>query len=347
MANLLSQITKKKLQLDRLQPAKHEVIKNLEDWLRVELTYSSNAIEGNTLSRIETAEVLEKGISAVISGKPLKDQIEAINHARAIKFIQSLVRKYKSHTQITETDINAIHKIILTGINDEWAGKYREMEVFIKGVNIDLPQPIKVPYMMHEFFQWLSGYNKIHPVRMAADAHLKLVSIHPYIDGNGRTARLLMNLILIINDYPMAVIRNEERTQYLAALELAQIKDDMNPYYNLIEVSVERSLDAYINAFQGKPILLAFKKYSLPEVKSKNNSITYSKLLKIGELAKETNETIHTLRYWTKMGLLKVTNYSEGGYQLYSPEMIKQVKEIRRLQKDKRFSLTEIKKELQ
>ncbi len=336
MIDLLQQLTEKKLKLDKLQPIKKEVIKNLEDWLRVELTYSSNAIEGNTLTRIETAEVLEKGISAIISGKALKDQLEAVNHAKAIEFIKSLVKKRKNHTKITESDINAIHKIILTGIDDEWAGRYRETEIFIKGTNVELPQPVKVPYMMNEFIQWLSNQKKTHPVRVAEDAHFKLVSIHPYIDGNGRTARLLMNLILIINDYPMAVIRNEERIQYLDSLELAQLKEDMRSYYHLIEISVDRSLDAYLNAAQGKPTLPAFEEHPL-------NAITYSELLKIGELAKETGETIHTLRYWTKVGLLEVTKYTEGGYQLYSPSMIKRVKEIRTLQKEKRLTIEEIK----
>lgn len=347
MDDKLKLLTEKKKKLESFQPLKKEIVKNLEDWLRVELTYSSNAIEGNTLTRIETAEVLEKGVSAVISGKALKDQLEAVNHAKAIEFIKSLAKKRKSHTQITEGDINAIHKIILTGIYDEGAGRYRDTEVFIKGTNVELPQPVKVPYMMHEFIQWLSNQKETHPVRVAADSHFKLVSIHPYVDGNGRTARLLMNLILIINGYPMAVIRNEERTQYLDSLEHAQLKDDMQSYYHLIEVSVDRSLDAYLNATQGKPILPAFQKHPLPVGKSKRNAVTYAELLKIGELAKETGETIHTLRYWTKSGLLEVTKYTEGGYQLYSPFMIKRAKEIRRLQKEKRLTLAEIQKKIQ
>lgn len=344
MKNFFNNLTKKKQKLDRLLPLKKEVLKEIEDWLRIELTYSSNAIEGNTLTRKETAEVLEKGITAVISGKPLRDQIEAINHGKAIEFVKDLAKRKKDHTEIKEEDINNIHRIILTGIDDQWAGKYRETEVFIKGSNIELPQPIKFPYLMNEFIQWLSSQKKAHPVKVAADAHYKLVSIHPYIDGNGRTARLLMNLILIINGYPMAIIKNEERIQYLDSLEKAQLKGKFNSYYYLIEVSVDRSLEAYINAASNKPILPAFEKNSIPVVKSKREFITYSELLKIGELSKETGETIHTLRYWTKMGLLKVTKYTEGGYQLYSPDAIEQTKKIRKLQKEKRLTINEIKK---
>ncbi len=343
MKDLLQVLTEKKQKLDSYQPLKKEMVKSLEDWLKVELTYSSNAIEGNTLSRIETAEVIEKGISAIISGKQLKDQLEAVNHAKAIEFIKLLAKKRNSHIKIVEDDINAIHKIILTGIDDEWAGRYRETEIFIKGTNVELPQPNKVPHMMNKFVQWLSTQKEAHPVRTAADTHYKLVSIHPYIDGNGRTARLLMNLILIINGYPMAIIRNEERTQYLSALELAQTKSNIQPFYHLIDVSVKRSLDAYINAAEGKPILPAFTENLMSEDKPLKTE-TYAEFLKIGELAKETDETVHTLRYWTKEGLLEVTKYTEGGYQLYSPSMIKRVKEIRRLQSEQRLTLAEIKK---
>lgn len=344
MKNIFASLIEKKQRLDKLLPLKMEVLNELENWLRVELTYSSNAIEGNTLTRKETAEILEKGISAVISGKPFKDQIEAINHAKAIDFIKNLSNQKKGHIQITEDEINNIHKIILTGIIDEWAGKYRETEVFIKGSNVELPQPIKVPYLMNEFIHWLSTQDDSNPIQVAAEAHFKLVSIHPYIDGNGRTARLLMNLILQINGYPMVIIRNEERIQYLDSLEEAQLKGNLDPYYNFIKKSADRSLEAYLNASSNKPILPAFNKNSISVIKSKRDFITYSELLKIGELSKETGETIHTLRYWTKMGLLKVTKYTEGGYQLYSPDVIKQAKKIRKLQKEKRLTLAELKK---
>ena len=125
MNKKLQQLTKKKQQLDKYRPLPKDVIRSLEEWLKIELTYSSNAIEGNTLSRLETAEVIEKGISATISGKALKDQLEAINHAKALELIKKLARQRKSHQFITEGDIKSIHKMILTGIDNQWAGKYR------------------------------------------------------------------------------------------------------------------------------------------------------------------------------------------------------------------------------
>lgn len=334
MNDKLKTLTQKKAQLDKLKPLPKELEQSLEDWLRVELTYSSNAIEGNTLSRIETAEVLERGTAAVIKGKPLKDQLEALNHAKALAFIKTLASTLKSHQYIKGENIKDIHKTILAGINDEWAGRYRQAEVFIRGFNIDLPQPHKVPYMMTEFEQWLQGIQE-HAVRVSADAHFKFVSIHPFVDGNGRTTRLLMNLILLMHGYPMAIIRNEERIQYLEALNTAQTKGNIQPFYAIIETAVERTLDAYINAAQGKPVLPTLTKTPKKET-----------LLRIGDLAKETGETVYTIRFWTKEGLLTVKDYSQGGYQLYNPAMVERTKEIRRLQNEERLTIAEIKERL-
>lgn len=335
MDDLLKRLTEKKAQLDKLRPLPKELEQSLDDWLRVELTYSSNAIEGNTLTRIETAEVLDRGITAVIKGKPLKDQLEALNHAKALWFIKSLADTLKSHQYITEEKIKAIHKVILTGINDKWAGKYRETEVFIRGFNVDLPQPQKVPYMMAELVQWMQGVQE-HAVRVAADAHYKFVSIHPFIDGNGRTGRLLMNLVLLIHGYPMAIIRNEERTQYLNALNTAQTKGNLQPLYTIVETAVECMLDAYINAVHGKPVLSG-----LVPTSSKTK-----KLLRIGELAKETGETLHAIRHWVERGLVEAAERTQAGYQLFDRSMIERIKEIRRLQKEERLSIAEIRKRI-
>jgi len=340
MKDKLKRLTAKKQELDKFKSLPQELIKSLGEWFKVEITYSSNAIEGNTLSRIETAEVIEKGISAVISGKALRDQLEAVNHAKALEFIKTLASQRKSHQFITEKDIKAIHKIILTGIDDQWAGKYRQTEVFIKGADVEFPSAHKVPYIMTEFIQWLEDQQEEHPVRVASNAHFKFVSIHPFIDGNGRTARLLMNLILAINSYPMAVIRNEERIRYLEVVNLGQTQNDLKSFYSLIEESVERSLDVYLNAAQGKPSLAPLTKGI------KTDRLKRIKLLKIGELAKEAEESITTIRYWTKEGLLTVRDFTKGGYQLYEPLMIERVKNIRQLQNEKRLTLKEIKEGL-
>lgn len=335
MDGKLKQLTEKKRQLEAMQSLPPELIENLEEWFKVELTYSSNAIEGNTLSRIETAEVIERGVAAVISGKPLKDQLEAINHSRAVEFIKQLVKERKGHQFITEDDIKAIHRIILHSINDEWAGKYRQTEVFIHGSGTELPMPHVVPHAMQEFIQWIQGQQETHPVRVASDAHFRFVSIHPFIDGNGRTARLLMNVVLIMHGYPMAIIRNEERREYLATFDIARKHNNMRPFYDIVESAVERSLDAYIKAGLGKSIMSGLA-----------SPIKDKKLLKIGELAKATGETIHTIRFWTREGLLEVKEHTDSGYQLFDSSIPERVKEIRRLAEVERLTISEIKQRL-
>lgn len=337
MSDIFEKLAVKKQELDKLKPLPEELVKNMEDWFRVELTYSSNAIEGNALSRIETAEVIERGTAAVISGRSLKDQLEAINHAKAIEFIKQLAVKRKTHQYITEQDIKDIHRIISTGIDDNWAGKYRQLEVFIRGSNAVFPKPHEVPYSMKVFIKWLQNIQDENPVKLSADAHFKFVSIHPFIDGNGRTGRLLMNLILVIYGYPMAVIRNEDRTEYLATFDTARDKKDLQPFYTIVIDAVERSLDAYISAVIGENIMTHLN--PLKRAAS-------GKLLKIGELAKITGETSHTLRFWTHFRLLKVKKRTKGGYQLYEPAMIARVKEIRRLQQEERLTIDEIRKRL-
>lgn len=333
----LDELSSKKKKLDLLKTIQGQALQNLEDWLKVELTYSSNAIEGNTLSRLETAEVIQKGVSATISGKPLKDQIEAINHAKAIEFIKDLAKRRKSHQFITEEDVLAIHKMILSGIIDEWAGEYRQTQVYIRGTNLDFPKPNEVPILMRKFVEWLGDQQIEHPVKVASSAHFKFESIHPFIDGNGRVGRLLMNLILIVNGYPMAIVRNEERTQYLQALNVAQTKNEFTLLDELIESAVERSLDAYIAAGEGRAVLQNL----LGETTEDSE-----KLLKIGELAKAAAETVPTIRYWTKEGFLKVAKYSQGGYQLYDSSQIDRAKEVRYLQDEQRLTLAEIKEKL-
>ena len=273
LATLLQQLTQKQQKLHALLPMTHDQQEHLEEWFKVELTYSSNAIEGNTLTRIETAEVIEKGVGVVISGKPLQDQLEAINHSKAIDYVRELAKMRKSHQDITEQDILSIQKSLLTGIHDDWAGVYRNIEIFVRGSNTDFPLPQEVPSLMKRFVVNLSEQQEIHPILLAANAHFKLVSIHPFRDGNGRTARLLMNLILLIHGYPMAVIRSEQREEYLALFDRVRKYDDMQPFYEFIIQAAERSLDAYLNAAEGKSIFKALQG-------QEENDIT---LLRIGE----------------------------------------------------------------
>lgn len=241
----LSRIDEKKKKLDAVRPLPPELVKNLQEWLAVEFTYTSNALEGNTLSFSETAMVVEKGIT--IGGKSVREHLEAINHAQAIDFIIELARKKQSDLALD--DILAIHKIVLQKIDDLHAGVFRKVMVRITGSSTIFPNPAKVPFLMVDFMGWLQD-TKDHPVVVAALAHYKLVTIHPFIDGNGRTARLLMNLLLLQHGYPLAIIKKEQRPEYIAAIEHAIKTDDLNEFYAVIIAAVEYSLDIYLESIE-------------------------------------------------------------------------------------------------
>ncbi len=319
-------LTEKKKILDKHRPFDSALVKNLEEWFRIELTYTSNAIEGNTLSRAETALVVEKGLT--IGGKSITEHLEATNHAAALDFVKEQIKRKPS--ELKEKDVLKIHEIILSRINKEDAGLYRRVPVRISGSAVVLPNPKKVQDLMDEFFLWLKKETKLHAVELAAEAHYRFVTIHPFIDGNGRTGRLLMNMILMMKGFPPAIIRKNDRLAYIKSLEKPQLVngegDSKNDYFKLIAAAVDRSLNIYLKAIEGKT--------EEPE---------NEKLLKIGELAKATNQTVPTIRHWTKEGLLQVAEITESGYQMYSEEMIKWVRKIKEM-KEMRLSLTEIKK---
>jgi Fic family protein len=249
MENRLKQLADKKAKLDEYRPLPPDLVKNLDEWFRVELTYTSNAIEGNTLSRQETALVVEKGIT--VDGKSLNEHLEAINHAEALDYIKTLATSKRA--EITERDLLNLHRLILQKIDDSNAGKYRNVAVRIAGSTVQLPNAYKVPELMSEFAEWLNQSPLDNAVKTGADAHFKLVSIHPFTDGNGRTARLLMNLLLMQEGYPPALIRKEDRRVYINAIEKGQLTGELSDYYDIIYDAVERSMDIYLEALEGKP----------------------------------------------------------------------------------------------
>ncbi len=216
---------------------------SLAKWFDIELTYTSNAIEGNSLSREETRLIVEEG--AIIEGKSLVEHLEATNHTRALDFIKGLVNL--KPLEITENHILGIHHSILRGIDDDNAGRYRQVIVRISGSTVVFPNPIKVPDLISDFMQWLHSC-KDHPLLLAAMAHYKLVTIHPFIDGNGRTARLLMNLLAMSAGYPPAIISPENRLEYINALEKAQLGGSLDDFLQIVYTAIDRSLDIYLEA---------------------------------------------------------------------------------------------------
>src|SRR5579859_8126616 len=277
MDNALKKIYDKKKKLETLLPLPKITAKNLGEWFKIELTYTSNAIEGNTLTRQETALVVEKGLT--VEGKSIQEHLEAINHAKAYEFIETLIKNKR--VDITEKTILEIHSIILQNIDSTNAGRYRTVPVRIAGSSVIMPNALKVPDLMQEFIEWVQNVEK-ESVQTASEAHFKLVSIHPFTDGNGRTARLLMNLMLMQAGFPPAIIRKEERKAYINSIEKGQLTGDLSDYYPLIFDAVERSLDIYLETVEPKDA-----PSPIPQ-----------KLLKIGEVAEATKETVPTIRYW-------------------------------------------------
>ena len=198
MKKILAILEEKKKRLDNFRPFSPDLAANLHEWFKIELTYTSNAIEGNTLSRAETALVLEKGIA--VDGKTLQEHLEAVNHAQAFDWIMQRINT--TQQDLTERTLLELHQLILQKVDDTNAGRYRTVPVRIAGSTVIMPNAMKVPELMEEFVSWLQT-TKDNPLILAVDAHLKLVSIHPFVDGNGRTARLLMNLLLMQVGYPI------------------------------------------------------------------------------------------------------------------------------------------------
>jgi Fic family protein/DNA-binding XRE family transcriptional regulator len=213
--------------------------------LELEYTFESNKIEGNTLTLKETDLIVNEGLT--ISGKSMREHLEAINHQEAIAYIKELMDK---NTTINEREILCIHNLILRGIYPEDAGKYRKVQVMIKGSSHMPPQPFLVAKEMEELFIWYqTNKNNLHPVILAAEMHERLVTIHPFIDGNGRTSRLLMNLILLQHGYVIANIKgtNESRMQYYNVLEACQVENNKENFLLFIAQTEKECLERYLS----------------------------------------------------------------------------------------------------
>lgn len=212
--------------------------------LELEYTYDSNRLEGNTMTLRETDLVINEGIT--IAGKSMREHLEAINHQEAIAFIKDLAQKKIS---FNEAEFLSIHNLILRGILPQEAGRYRKVHVMIKGSTYIPPQPNAIPNEMEAFFIWYeANKNKIHTIVLAAELHERLTKTHPFIDGNGITARLVMNLILLQNGYVITNIKGdyESRIQYNQTLETAQNKNNKEDFMLFVAQTQKENLARYI-----------------------------------------------------------------------------------------------------
>lgn len=245
LSDILQACDNLKTILLRNRPLPSESLKKIEDALAIEYTYESNRIEGNTLTLQETELVVNEGVT--ISGKSLREHLEAINHSEAITYIKDFSKK---SIEISQRTIKEIHALVLHGINKENAGCYRSVPVMISGSRHIPPQPYLIDKQMEDFmlhFQELQE-NLTHPVLVAAYLHDELVRIHPFVDGNGRTARLLMNLYLLRNGYVIVNLKggDESKLAYYSALEASHVDNRPEDFQKIVAEAEKAALERYL-----------------------------------------------------------------------------------------------------
>ena len=307
MEKLREKIAQKRTKIATLL-ADPENTQILRAWLRTELAYTSNALEGNTLTRRETAMAISEKIT--LGAKPIRDYQEALNHAAAYEFILNAI---DTGVPVNEELVLDIHRYVLDGIDSDNAGMYRRARVRISNSRVILPNPMKVPDLMAEFDAWpQSGAGDA--IEQAITAHFRLVSIHPFIDGNGRTARLLMNLILMRAGIAPVFIRKIDRRRYLSALEHYQLSGDSARYTRFMLGALSRSLSMSIDIIDCDPV-------------------DAREMLTIQKFANLAGVPVSTIRYWMGQDLFQPAGRTEAGYALFSAGQIEAVKTIQARQR--------------
>ena len=238
--NSINEAEQLQREINSMRPLSRQALKQLKEYYRIGLTYASNALEGNSLTETETKIVLEDGIT--IGGKPLKDHFEAIGHSEAFDLLYKLAKK----TEITERQILELHKLFYLRIDVKQAGRYRKIGVVVTGSTLDFPRPAELKKVMLDFIADIPKQRAgNHPIAFAAWLHIRLVSIHPFVDGNGRTARLVMNLALLQAGYPITIIPPILRGDYIDALK-ASNRGDHQQFVNLLSSMVCESQRDYM-----------------------------------------------------------------------------------------------------
>ena len=284
-------------------------VKKLKEKFQIEMTYNSNAIEGNSLTLKETFLVINEGIT--IRGKPLKDHLEAKDHHEALEFVYELVQPQKRPT-LSKNLICTLHSLVMRKTDERWAGKYRNADVSIGGANHQPPEASVVPARMTDLISWFrENQRKLHPIELAALAHHQLVHIHPFFDGNGRTARLVMNILLMRKGYPLAIILKNDRPKYYRVLSQAD-KGNFAPLVRFVAQAVERSLDIYLK--------------TLTPVSKKRE-----KFLPLKEISKKTPYSAKYLNLLARKGKLEA--HKEGRNWLSSPEAVERYIKSRKRQR--------------
>lgn len=296
--DIQKRLEENKRKLDALRPLPVQAVKKLREQFELEMTYNSNAIEGNSLTLKETYLVISEGLT--IKGKPLKDHLEAKNHTEALGYLSELIDKDKRHA-ISEQFIRLLHQLVVQDTDKEWAGQYRNSAVMITGTDHRPPEAFEVPRLIQELLEWVkTEKTKLHVVELAALFHHKLVHIHPFFDGNGRTARLAMNIFLLQAGYPLVIVLKNDRKKYYRVLALAD-KGQYEPLVRFIAQAVERSLSIYL-------------KVLTPTLKKKEVFVSLS------DLSKQSSYSAKYLNLLARTGKLEA--HKEGRDWLVSKESL-------------------------
>jgi Fic family protein len=240
---ILSAVDYANAELKRMRPLSATTLESLRRALRVEMVCESNAIEGSTLTLSETKVVLEDGLT--VSGKSLREHMEAVDHAEAFDMVY---RMASGNEPIDEYSIKALHSAVMRRSDPAQAGQYRRENVFITGAGFTPPDSSEIPLEMVKLFEWYQGESELlHPVSRAAQLHARFVGIHPFRDGNGRTARLLMNLQLLRDQYPWAILRSNKRLEYIKGLDEACSRGCFDPFVKVVANAILETVQQYRN----------------------------------------------------------------------------------------------------
>jgi len=283
--SLYKRILERKKALDSLRPLNKLQLQKLKEEFLVEYIYNSTSIEGNTLTLNETKLVLQEGIT--IGGKSLREHLDVTNQKAAINYIESFI---KGKNAIKDADIITLHRITLKEISDYWAGRYKTSQNRIVGSKHKTTPPYRVSGEMGNLVHHINGNpRRFNPVELAAFAHHEIARIHPFVDGNGRTARLLCNLILMRNGYPPIVVRTRERAKYFDCLEKAHF-GNLKLFIDFLGLRVEESLIVYLSTF--------------------SKTTKKNELLPLSMLAKKTPYSQEYLSLLARRGLLPATKFN-------------------------------------
>ena len=321
MQKILLSIDENKKRLDAVRPLSPILKKQMDDFFTLEVAYQGAALDGNTLSRIESLLAIEQGFTS--KGKTISEHLEVINLALAF----DIIRKSASLGQNTPflSVMMQVFDRVIDKLHEDQKGRYRTGPARLKGLTYVAPESAAVSGLLEQFTQKLAQLSDAKAPFLAAFVHGEIVKIAPFGVGNARVARMMAQYVLLEKGYSPMLIAPNQRQDYLEALDAYVRFGKADQYTRFMVRACERGAEA-----------------ALSLVEESGTSMRVPKLLKIGDLAAASKESIVTIRHWAKEGILTVSEHTPGGYMLFSDTMIERVREVRRLQK-KGMSLSEIK----